>query len=259
MVEVKKISGIYNYCNRWCERCDFTNRCDVALRESESKKNEVGFSEKDIWETVHDHLKEAFNLLKEMMKEMDAEDISPFEAKEESLDILSNEITTNDLSTHESQFFDFVNKKAKEYGIASSKWFSENADFLEQKESELNQLLDIGARDIVKEAHLLKEAILTVRWNMFLIGAKLNRAISGMTNPDQDDQAIQNDSNGSAKVALIAIEDSLAAWNVIRDKIPELADDLLDMLVRLVRLQKKSIKAFPVAHKFKRPGFDDDL
>ena len=23
----KYISGIYNYCDRWCERCQFTSRC----------------------------------------------------------------------------------------------------------------------------------------------------------------------------------------------------------------------------------------
>ncbi|MDB5210640.1 MAG: hypothetical protein JWQ30_1467, partial [Sediminibacterium sp.] len=23
------ISGIHNYCDRWCERCTFTNRCSI--------------------------------------------------------------------------------------------------------------------------------------------------------------------------------------------------------------------------------------
>jgi hypothetical protein len=27
------IAGIYNYCDRWCERCQFTDRCEVYARE----------------------------------------------------------------------------------------------------------------------------------------------------------------------------------------------------------------------------------
>ena len=29
------ISGIYNYCDRWCERCPFTSRCLVFAQEQE--------------------------------------------------------------------------------------------------------------------------------------------------------------------------------------------------------------------------------
>src|SRR5688572_13257745 len=29
------ISGIYNYCDRWCERCPFTSRCLVFATEAE--------------------------------------------------------------------------------------------------------------------------------------------------------------------------------------------------------------------------------
>src|SRR5580765_8450546 len=31
------ISGIYNYCDRWCERCPFTSRCLVYATEKEDK------------------------------------------------------------------------------------------------------------------------------------------------------------------------------------------------------------------------------
>ena len=30
------ISGIYNYCDRWCERCQFTSRCLLYAQERES-------------------------------------------------------------------------------------------------------------------------------------------------------------------------------------------------------------------------------
>ena len=37
------IPGIYNYCDRWCERCTFTSRCLTFLTEEE-KKRESGYS-----------------------------------------------------------------------------------------------------------------------------------------------------------------------------------------------------------------------
>jgi len=35
------ISGIYNYCHRWCERCSFSDRCAVFrdTREYQSRAN----------------------------------------------------------------------------------------------------------------------------------------------------------------------------------------------------------------------------
>jgi len=34
------ISGIYNYCDRWCERCNFTSRCLVYEQLPESSKSD---------------------------------------------------------------------------------------------------------------------------------------------------------------------------------------------------------------------------
>ncbi len=31
------ISGIYNYCDRWCERCPFTSRCLLYATETEDE------------------------------------------------------------------------------------------------------------------------------------------------------------------------------------------------------------------------------
>jgi len=31
----ENISGIYNYCDRWCEKCLYTNRCLLFKQEAE--------------------------------------------------------------------------------------------------------------------------------------------------------------------------------------------------------------------------------
>ena len=38
------ISGIHNYCDRWCERCEFTARCRVFAAEQEMSEEEKDIS-----------------------------------------------------------------------------------------------------------------------------------------------------------------------------------------------------------------------
>jgi hypothetical protein len=64
------------------------------------------------------------------------------------------------------------------------------------------------------------------------------------------------DSDGSAKVALIALDRSIAAWGEIRNLFPHRNNDILDILVHLEQLRRNAEKAFPEARAFIRPGFD---
>ena len=68
--------------------------------------------------------------------------------------------------------------------------------------------------------------------------------------------AVARDSSGSAKVALIAIERSLAAWVAMREMFPEETDSMLEILLHLDRLRRSVKRKFPRAKSFKRPGFD---
>ena len=63
--------------------------------------------------------------------------------------------------------------------------------------------------------------------------------------------------NGSAKIALIAMERSLSAWDVIRNLLPETTDDMLDLLVVISKLRSGLQRIFPKTHLFIRPGFDE--
>ena len=46
------ISGIYNYCDRWCERCPLTSRCLVYATEQEE---EVGSPESHDIRMIFEH------------------------------------------------------------------------------------------------------------------------------------------------------------------------------------------------------------
>ncbi|MBK9357090.1 MAG: hypothetical protein IPN08_06850 [Bacteroidales bacterium] len=65
------ISGIHNYCDRWCERCAFTSRCTVLpweKKKSESAK-ESNEPEKDLASYVGTMLQDAMELLHDLAKE----------------------------------------------------------------------------------------------------------------------------------------------------------------------------------------------
>jgi hypothetical protein len=104
---------------------------------------------------------------------------------------------------------------------------------------------------------VLREALAIAGHDALLISAKLHRALSGRDRDgdDEDDHPIQNDWNGSAKVALISLERSEAAWRTIAaattDPMPTTFPDQL----RDVRRQVED--AFPHARSFIRPGFDE--
>jgi hypothetical protein len=106
----------------------------------------------------------------------------------------------------------------------------------------------------------LRDAIETVGWDTYLIPAKLHRALDGRDAASHgesigDDHPVQNDWNGSAKVALISIERSHAAWQTIAKAAGD--PDASRLVDELARLQQTVDEAFPNARKFVRPGFDD--
>ena len=49
---MKKIAGIYNYCDRWCERCTFTSRCAVYEDETGLSPEELDMSNKAFWDRI---------------------------------------------------------------------------------------------------------------------------------------------------------------------------------------------------------------
>ena len=78
---------------------------------------------------------------------------------------------------------------------------------------------------------------------------------------DDDEEMFEaggnDDSDGSAKIALIAIDRSLSAWRVMQSSLSEKADSIQPMLLELERLRRATEQTFPHARDFIRPGFDE--
>ena len=67
----KFISGIYNYCDRWCERCAFTARCmNFTMEQEQTEKS--GGPPRDtaaFWERFEASLALTREMLDDMVKE----------------------------------------------------------------------------------------------------------------------------------------------------------------------------------------------
>lgn len=128
----------------------------------------------------------------------------------------------------------------------------------------------------------VSDAIEVVRWYQFFVAAKVFRALMALerprfdvelpsdeilAGPEPDDDeafddeaflaAVGNDADGSAKIALIAIDRSSSAWRILQSALPEKADSIVPMLLELERLRRATEQTFPEARDFIRPGFDE--
>ncbi len=67
----KYIPGIYNYCDRWCERCQFTSRClnCTLVEEQFSDLQENDELNEAFWQRFSEMLQNTLAMVKEMAKE----------------------------------------------------------------------------------------------------------------------------------------------------------------------------------------------
>lgn len=98
---------------------------------------------------------------------------------------------------------------------------------------------------------LLKNGGLILMRQFFLY-PKISRTRMGL---EDDDRDMMDDVLGSAKLASIAIERSLGAWQMLGDQL-QLQDEALDMQIHLARIKKEFENRVPGAMSFRRPGFD---
>jgi hypothetical protein len=99
------------------------------------------------------------------------------------------------------------------------------------------------------------EHLEVIRWHQFLIGAKIHRALMGRAEDLQDVSDLQSDANGSAKVALVAMDDSMNAWLRVGAGGPAL-DAIREAVELLEKTRARLEREFRDARRFVRPGFD---
>jgi hypothetical protein len=234
------IQGIYNYCDRWCERCMFTSKClNYAMQ------NAAGF-EKDIdnasfWENLH--------VIFEATRQMLEDDMQRLGIKPEDI---QQEIENDKGSGRQKNEKHPLTKQAMDLGISVMKWLDE----LEKSNSTLESM---GIKPNENEP-TIKNALDIIGWYALFISAKINRAFSIFIDDldnDIDNEPMKYDSDGSAKIALVSIDRSIEAWTFLYTQMPKEEEIILKYLMELSFIKKEMETLFPDARKFIRPGFDE--
>ena len=250
--DAKNIPGIYNYCDRWCERCPFTSRClnCKMVEEKFGDTDAYDLNNAAFWEKFQETLQDALDMLREI-------------AEEEGIDLDSIAVDEEDRLKRERDkkaVIPIIAHMSKRYIEMVDNWFTSN-DYLLPK--------DVNADDGESNFTTVKsdthdgeidweDALEVIRWYQFQIHVKLSRAIDGKDDkriPELED--FPKDSDGSAKVALIGVDRSIAAWREVMKFFEIDEDEIIRIISYLDRLRRSTEIEFPDARAFIRPGFDE--
>jgi len=229
------IPGIYNYCDRWCERCPVTSRCLTFAVTNElcADRDSLDIQNAAFWQHLAETLQMAADLLRKRAEELgvDLDSVTGEELAEE-------EKRTEEARNHECCLM------AKRYAEIVEEWFGSG-----MAEGENAGRVGGGVG--------LQQALAVIRWYQHQISIKLLRAIRS----DSEDRTeiaddLPRDAVAQAKIVLIGIDRSIAAWGVVRKRLRAPDDEVLDLMVHLDRLRSGVEKVFPDARALVRPGFE---
>lgn len=263
------ISGIYNYCDRWCERCPFTARCLVYATEKADEElddpDTHDINNDKFWRKLEAIFRETRELIQEWAEEAGVD----LDAAEAETAQVEHEQERDAAKQHQ------LSLSARDYARMVQQWFEEEFAVEQNVHDDLTGKSRNAGEDIN-----VSDAIEVIRWYQFFIAAKVFRALMGFergtveVDSDSEDvfpdlefeedevdaalaEAAGSDSDGSAKIALIAMDRSLSAWSLMQSSFAEKANTIMPMLVELERLRRGMEQLFPMARDFIRPGFDE--
>jgi hypothetical protein len=249
----KNIPGIHNFCDRWCERCAFTSRCAVYENESSLSPDDHDIRNKAFWDRLSQNFTKAKSMIEEAAKK------SGVDLDTLQLDLQDTEKKEDERRRTSEQHV--IAKLSNEYRVVTDEWLKTQPGMmtkLEKLKVELEAGVEVqpSARDQIET---IKESLAVIQWYSKFIYVKFVRALMSRANdyvtqlPDAE-----RDENGSAKIAIIAIERSMLAWSALFELLPEQEDHFLNILSTLEKMKREALTEFPSAMEFVRPGFDEE-
>ena len=216
------IVGIFNYCDRWCERCPLTGRCRVFATLAEIDFEEGNGPLTEPRSSRERRRIEMQGIAMHMAAEEAGEDDLPHAG--ERVGKLPPDM---------------------ERCVGPDPEVVGNAAQLHKK----MHALSLSANPTVRLA------LETVRYYALLVPVKMARALSQVAKDGPGDQ--QSDANGSGKVALLALDRMERAWRMLIETHHMSPRDAAPFLAEIARMQRNLNRALPHARGFIRPGFDE--
>jgi len=250
MDSLNYIDGIFNFCDRWCEKCDFTTKCRVFKIEED--KNETENNPDEVFEDIAETLKDTFNMLTSILEEQGVD-----------VNQIIEEADNKEFAVIETKH---ENAKSKDYCIFSLDYSSKVDSLLEilkktfsKKVDIINKKFDLGLDFKVNEDeyNIIDQHVEIILYYQYLIYIKLLRATEEKIFDNELEEFSINFYEGTAKVAIISIEKSINSWNSLISLVPEIQDEIIGVLALLQKILNLVNIEFPTAKDFIRPGFDE--
>lgn len=245
------IPGIYNYCDQWCQRCPLTWRCLNYAMTEEAERSDAqsrDATNKAFWDRLSQVFETTGEMIDEQIEQMEFEfDEDEFEEYARQDEEIRDAVRSQPFSQLALKYIDVVDQ-----------WFKLHEGLTDNEGTARESLAAAEIADTIPADSdaTIPDWLEVLRWHQPQIWVKLCRAASGAIRADVDDEEVfQKDANGSAKVAIIGIERSIAAWATLLRRFPDHEDPILALAI-LKRLLRQTEAAFPKARSFLRPGFD---
>ncbi len=216
------IVGIFNYCDRWCERCPLSSRCRLFATLAE-----IEFEQANGPLTEPRMVRERRRLATQMI-ELSAE-VEELGAKA-------------------------LPKPGERVGrlpIDLEPSVTPDPDVVRNRE-ELQQKIRALSLSTNPSVRLATD---TIRYFSLFVPMKVMRALSQVARRGPGDQ--QSDANGSGKAALLGLDRMESAWRTLIDTHHFSPLAAAPFLAEIARMRRNVHRALPDAHKFVRPGFDE--
>ena len=247
----KYIEGVYNYCDRWCEKCRFTSNCLLFSQESRISTYEI----------LHNgDLTNVADVFKKEIEELyDKEDSNDFNFDEEDDDdFFLNEEPDFDEEDNDKNIFENAKHPLEEL---SNEYFLKAHPLIiaVDKKYDLYSFPKEKLND--PSFKKLYDNFEVFAWFHTFIHVKLKRALWGKDEMiKEDDEEMKEiskyDMDGTAKIAIIAIRRSNAALINLLNILPEFSEEISELLIIIGKMLNMAETEFPDHSKFIRPGFD---
>jgi hypothetical protein len=243
----KFIPGIYNYCDRWCERCAYTDRCRVCTMTERSaerrrRRGEDPYSMDAALAEVGRNFEKAFRMLART-------------AKKEGWDLDELAKPTPEIEAAERA----VERDVRKDPLVRESWrYMKGAaallerlgeDFEDGAESAERRAEFMDVDDEVADLAAVREAIEVVSWDHMLIVAKVRRAIRGQREAADEEEEFGegylDDAVGSAFVAQRCLQRSQKALTTIYEWHDRADDEIIDLLAQAERIRRGLIARLP--------------
>ena len=217
------IVGIFNYCDRWCDACAFTSRCRLFADVAEMQASLDPGLKALVQAPPLEPPPPPPRWLEELLDAMDQAMREPADNGEP----LERPLPPEHL---------VIQERAHRYRARLDSWL---------------QIRDFSAKNSPADPQAV------VLWFHTLISANIDRALHGLADDRPEDRDWPPDYDGSAKVALLGIERSHAAWLQLVKRGVVSDADAAPLIADLVWLGEALERVFPNARAFVRPALDE--